>query len=74
MPLSSIGKIWAGETLIRRGRESLPPWVGVKIKDFGLTLGVYDETPIFLALYVPFRGAHKELIYFRLLALFQPLF
>lgn len=39
-----------GKTLIRRGRESLPPWVGVKINDFGLTLGVYDETPIFLAL------------------------
>ena len=47
--LKGLG-VGGGETLIRRGRESLPPWVGVKIKDFGLTLGIYDETPIFLAL------------------------
>lgn len=40
----------------------LLPCLWVKIKDFGLSYGVHDGTPLFLAVNVPFYGALTEIL------------
>ena len=42
----------------------LLPCLWVKIKDFGLSYGVHDETPLFLAAKVPFR-LHAQKYYYQ---------
>ena len=50
------------EALHMKTEGCLLPCLWVKIKDFGLSYGVHDETPIFLAVKVPLR-LHSQLKY-----------
>ena len=56
------GGLWSNgwDTHTKWSEKLVVSLIGVKIKDSGLTSGVHDETPLFLAPQVSFRVLSKK--------------